>query len=108
MEVARSNRVLAIMKQYEIKEIQDEIIDDVINQLDDAVTKHLKQYASPHEAYAIIQEELDEFWDEVKTQKPSKRRMRAELIHVAVTAVRAIRDLNLTLEHMLPKDDDDE
>ena len=60
-------------------------------------TSMYRQYASPHEAYAVIFEELDEFWEEVKkhSEMQSPLTMRSELIQVAATAVRAVIDLNL-------------
>ena len=52
---------------------------------------------SPHEAYATILEELDEFWDEVKVQDKlhNPKAMKKELIQTAAMCVRAIYDLNL-------------
>ena len=50
---------------------------------------------SEHEGYAIILEELDEAWDEIK-KSPSRRdkaRIRAEMIQVAAMALRFISDL---------------
>jgi hypothetical protein len=50
--------------------------------------------ASPHEGYAVVLEELDELWAEVKDDKSSdhRARMRAEAIQVAAMAVRFIVD----------------
>lgn len=51
--------------------------------------------ASVHEGYAVILEELDELWDEVK-QRPSKRvisAIRLEAIQVAAMALRFLVDL---------------
>ena len=59
------------------------------------LTSARKQYPamnSPHEGYAVILEELDELWDEVK-KKPtarSKKLMRAEAVQVAAMALRFI------------------
>lgn len=48
---------------------------------------------TPHEAYGIILEELDEFWDEVKKKKHDLRELRKELVQVAAMAIRAIHDI---------------
>ena len=69
------------------------ILSAVANELETAV-KRYGPMTSPHEAYAVIQEEVDEYWDEVK-QKPNlrdKERMKKELIQVAAMAMRAIMD----------------
>ena len=52
-------------------------------------------YNSAHEAYSVILEELDEFWDEVrkKRQDRSQALMSRELIQVAATSLRTIFDL---------------
>ena len=48
-----------------------------------------RTYASWHEAYAILQEEVDEFFDSVKADDPDPM----ELVQVAAVALRAICDL---------------
>lgn len=49
---------------------------------------------SAHEGYAVILEELDELWDEVKGNDLKRNeRMRAEAIQVAAMAIRFIEDL---------------
>lgn len=50
---------------------------------------------SAHEAYAVILEELDEFWEQVKLKRNSRNpsEMRTELIQVAAMCVRTIRDV---------------
>ena len=51
-----------------------------------------------HEGYAVILEELDELWDQIKV-KQSKRdtsQIRDEAIRVAAMAVRFIHDLDGT------------
>jgi len=47
-------------------------------------------FHSQHEAYAVILEELDEFWDCVRADKDGKH----ELIQVAAMAVAAWRELS--------------
>lgn len=59
---------------------------------------------SLHEAYAVILEEVDEFWEQVKVnpkklsvEEQSKRmaELRKELIQIAAMAIRSIVDLRL-------------
>ena len=50
--------------------------------------KH-RQLASWHEAYAVIREELEEFWDSVKREQPDLD----ELLQVAAMCQLAIREL---------------
>jgi hypothetical protein len=67
---------------------------DVSEELDKALLK-LDRMKSAHEGYAVILEELDELWDEVK-RKQSKRRpdkMRKEAVQVAAMALRFVMDL---------------
>ena len=54
-----------------------------------------KQFNSPHEGYAVILEELDELWTEVKKRGDlrSPEIMRKEALQVAAMAVRFIYDL---------------
>lgn len=47
--------------------------------------------ASPHEGYAVILEELDELWVEVKAD--DRARMREEAIQVAAMAIRFLVDV---------------
>jgi len=53
---------------------------------------------SPHEAAAVIKEEYDEFWDEVKRKPHDKIAMLQELTQVAAMCVRAVVDLRLSAE----------
>lgn len=50
---------------------------------------------SPHEGYAILHEELDELWDEVKVKQSNhdREKMRKEAKQVAAMAVRFMVDL---------------
>src|SRR6266436_6423626 len=56
-----------------------------------------KAMNSPHEAEAVIREEFEEYWEEVKRHNTFKNRdtrprQREELIQLAAMAVRAIYD----------------
>ena len=46
-------------------------------------------FHSQHEAYAVILEELDEFWDHVRDDTDGRK----ELIQIAAMAVAAYREL---------------
>lgn len=52
-------------------------------------------FKSTHEAYAVILEEVDEFWDEVKKKNSDRENMRKELIHIAAMCVKTIENFNL-------------
>lgn len=60
-----------------------------------AATSKFGSFASAHEGYAVILEELDELWDEVKADKaPGARdRMRHEALQVAAMGARFLVDL---------------
>ena len=53
------------------------------------------QFASLHEAYAVILEEVDEVWEICRQKKPERNRekIRKELIQVAAMAVKALHSL---------------
>jgi hypothetical protein len=71
----------------------------VESELASARAKHAR-LNSAHEAYAVILEELDEFWDQVRLRREQrdKREMLKELIQVAAMAQRAAEDLELIEE----------
>lgn len=48
-----------------------------------------------HEAYAVILEEVEEYWTLVRSKHPAKHAQREELIQIAAMCVRAIRNLGL-------------
>lgn len=62
-----------------------------------ARTKNPKPLNSSHEAYAVILEEVDEFWEEVKKKKSMRDpvKMRGELVQIAAMCQRAAEDLGL-------------
>lgn len=67
---------------------------DVTAELASAIARYPAMNSS-HEGYAVILEELDELWDEVK-KKPSvrsKTAMREEAIQVAAMAMRFVIDI---------------
>jgi cation transport regulator ChaB len=69
----------------------------ILSEIGDEVTRAVNLYPkfnSAHEGYAVLLEEVDELWDEVK--KSPKRRdydaMRTEAMQVAAMAVRLMMD----------------
>jgi hypothetical protein len=72
---------------------------ELAEQLDDSLFKAIKKHKpfhTAHEGYAVILEELDELWDEVKAWQPDdnrKEQMRKEALHIAAMAIRFIKDV---------------
>jgi hypothetical protein len=80
----------------EVREMIIVLADEIREELLQAMRKHGRQ-RSVHESYAVILEELEEFWDIVrlKCEDRSPAKMRRELIQVAAMCMRAILDNNL-------------
>lgn len=58
-----------------------------------SATEKFGPFSSAHEGYAIILEELDELWFDIKAKVSKKKNMRAEAIQVAAMAVRFVTDI---------------
>lgn len=73
-----------------------DILYDVGIELEEAIARYPSMFTR-HDAYAIILEELDEVWDEIKSKDSDfdQKRLRIELTQVAAMCVRAILDLRL-------------
>jgi len=67
------------------------IFSDIEEELNMACKK-FHAYNSGHEGYAVIKEELDELWDEIKS-KHRKQEMYNEAKQVASTAIRFMHDI---------------
>ena len=68
----------------------------IINELSSELLRASKKHApinSAHEGYAVILEELDELWDEIKKQKPATDLIYKEALQVAAMALRLIHDV---------------
>lgn len=81
--------------------ILSSIESDLAKKLNDTLEKAIEKHApftTFHQGYAVILEELDELWNEVKAWQPTSTpediaRMRKEAFHVAAMAIRFIKDL---------------
>jgi hypothetical protein len=69
----------------------DPIIDEVLREYNSATATH-GPFNSAHEGYAVLDEERDELWDEVKKRNHNKVAMRREAVQVAAMALRFIVD----------------
>lgn len=69
-------------------------LEDVAAELARARAKFPRVLISAHEGYAVLREEVDELWDDVKGNEPDRvARMRAEAVQVAAMAVRFIEEV---------------
>ena len=55
-------------------------------------TSRFPSFRSRHEGYAIIKEELDELWEEIKTKNTDEARLRKEAVQLAAMALRFVVD----------------
>lgn len=72
---------------------------DIFKEVDGEVMfaiAHFPDFNSAHEGYAILKEEVDELWDEIKDNKAegSNERQRKEAIQVAAMAIRFVLDIS--------------
>lgn len=78
------------MVRYEALGTVDEVLAAIAQEVQRARAKH-KPMNSAHEGYAVLVEELDEAWAEVKADRPEAARQ--EMVQVAAMAVRFILDV---------------
>ncbi len=64
---------------------------EALEELERAVKK-FGPFHNPHEGYAVLKEEVDELWDEIKG-RADKDRMKEEAGQVAAMALRFLVDL---------------
>lgn len=82
------------MTEMQRTEAKLQLLREISDEADRADAEH-GSYNSAHEGYAVLIEEVDELWDEVRKKDlhRSKERMREECIQIAAVAMRFARDL---------------
>lgn len=65
---------------------------EAARELDAARILHAPMH-SAHEGYAVLLEEVEELWEEVKKREPDVAAMRHEAIQVAAMALRFVMDV---------------
>lgn len=71
----------------------DSVLAEVRVEVERAVAKH-GPMKSPHEAHSVIQEELEELWDEIKADSGRDHSARIEAVQLAAMAVRYLLDID--------------
>lgn len=72
--------------------ITSNALNEIFNEYESASSKY-PDFNSAHEGYAVILEELDELWDEIKKKKPNYDKMYNEAKQVAAMALRFMMDV---------------
>lgn len=72
---------------------ETKIAELLIEELKRANRMYGTSFASPHEGYAVMLEELDELFDEIRQKRPKKERLREETIQIGAVAIKFIMSL---------------
>lgn len=77
-----------------MRTVQESVLREVNAELTEARAVHAPMN-SAHEGWAVIMEELDELWEEVRKRRAlrDRDRMRREAIQVAAMAIRFVLDV---------------
>ena len=76
-----------VMKDFRRTQARDRFIGIVTAELDRAYAKHGEEPWSRHEFYAILKEEVDELWDDIKADEPMDKLLK-ELVQVTAMCLR--------------------
>lgn len=77
----------------DLKDIAGAVVAEV-----ERATRMYGSFNSAHEGYAVLKEEVDELWDEIKNKRPDNSLMEKEAIQVAAMAIRFVYDVCLENE----------
>jgi NTP pyrophosphatase (non-canonical NTP hydrolase) len=78
--------------KLDLKRADLEVANEVFLELERAISK-FPTFNSTHEGYAVLLEEVDELWEEIKQKEKDHPAIREEAIQVAAMAIRFIRDV---------------
>lgn len=70
------------------KELSSEKALELIEQEFDNANKKFPLFSSKHEGYAVLKEEVDEFWESIKTKGTQDTTIQYECIQVAAMALK--------------------
>ena len=70
-----------------------ESAEEILNEVQRAKAIWRDNFKNYHEAYAVILEEVDELWDEIKKKNQDKEKIRQEAIQSAAMLLRLITEL---------------
>lgn len=90
--IIKDNFTIIVDSAWDLDRRIIDTFDDIQIELKRAIEKFQPIY-SLHEAYGIIMEEVQEFFDEVKKQKSDMKNTKTELIQIATMCIRTIYDL---------------
>jgi NTP pyrophosphatase (non-canonical NTP hydrolase) len=71
---------------------KDAALKAVVEELERATRLHPRSFNSAHEGFAVLKEEVDELWEEVKHGRDPAD-LRAEAVQVGAMALRFLMDL---------------
>lgn len=81
------------MNNKQLKNLDAHLI-DVKSELVRA-TQKFKPFHNTHEGYAVLLEEVEELWDEIKIRPENPKKIREEAIQVCAMAMRIIMDCTI-------------
>lgn len=81
------------MKEVNKLNAINQALNEVEREVFKAKGKYPDDFNSFHEGHAVLLEEVDELWDEVKKREHDKARIREEAMQVAAMAIRIMSEL---------------
>lgn len=88
----RTAVLLAVRELVPVPPQPDKLLAELAEHLAKAERKHAPMRGE-HEGWAVIYEELDELWDEVKRETINPAALRKEAFHTAAMALRFVKDV---------------